>query len=209
MRHSEGKRSRSGFTLIEILTVVLIAGVLLAAALPVLEGARTFARKVETRARFFQWTLAFEHYRDDRGVYPPVEVGGRLEAAAVRAALTGRDPAGAPLSGAALLGNVRRARYLAFAPGEWHPPAPDQPEELHDAFGNSRIGVLFDVDGDGEIRGAELRLMPLEPGNAREGFRPAPPLPAGIAPDDRIPAAVAFYSPGRGREARDYVWSWR
>lgn len=209
MRRSEPPDGAGAFTLLEVLAAVLVAGVLLAASLPALEVLHVFARKVETRARFAQWALAFEHYRDDRGAYPPVILGGALDAPAMRAALTGRDAAGAPLTGAALLGNVRRARYLSFVPGEWHAPGPGRPEEVHDAFGNSRIGLLLDLDGDGEIRGAELRLEPLEPGNAREGFRPAPPLPAGMVADGRIPAAVALYSPGRGREARDYVWSWR
>lgn len=209
MPASEPREQAGGFTLLEVLAAALVAAVLLAATLPSLELVRVFARKVETRARFAQWTLAFEHYRGDRGVYPPVDVSGLLDVERVRAALTGRDAAGAPLTGPALLGNVRRALYLTFAPGEWHPPAAGVPEEIHDAFGNSRIGILVDRDGDGEIRGAELQLQPLAAGNAREGFRAAQPLPVGTAPDGRIPAAVAFYSAGRGREIQDYVFSWR
>ncbi len=66
--------SRSAFTLVEILVVIAIIGLLVAALLPAFGHARTTARKAQTSAQFQALATGLEMFKGESalgGVYPP------------------------------------------------------------------------------------------------------------------------------------------
>jgi prepilin-type N-terminal cleavage/methylation domain-containing protein len=203
------RRVSPAFSLIELLAVLAVVAILAGLLLPVTTQVRGFALKVRTRAMFAQWTVAVEQFRADTGAYPQLGDDGRLDPVRFLAALCGQTPEGGPAAVTDLQGNLRRARYLSLAPEEWLGDGRGG-GVLLDAFANSQIAVLLDLDGDGLIRGDELLRPPLMRGNPQEGFIG---VPASTEPDigvgGVIRAAVAFYSVGRGQSGDDYVFSWK
>jgi len=211
-RGSTGRRARDAFTLLELLVVIAILAVLGGLLFPAAGAARGFAQKTRTRAQFSQWALAFEQFRADYGSYPGVDSSGRIDPIRFVAALTGHDPAGTPLTGASLFGNLRRARYYSPTHSEWlvDDTAPATAGELIDGFRNSQLVVMVDRDGDGVIQGAEIVRSALAGGNSRDGFTPTvEPVDADLAGSGVIRAGVAFYSAGRATAGTDYVFSWK
>ena len=69
----KGRRGTSGrgFTLVELLVVVLVLSVLAALLLPALSSAREKARSVQCLANQKQWGAAFRMYADDNDDYLP------------------------------------------------------------------------------------------------------------------------------------------
>lgn len=62
---------KTGFTIIELLTVMSIIVILMSIMVPALNRVRRFAKKVEQRAQFYAIEKALEEYRDDHdGKYP-------------------------------------------------------------------------------------------------------------------------------------------
>ena len=206
------RHPRGAFTLLELLVVIAVLAVLGGLLFPAAGAARSFAQKTRTRVQFNQWALAFEQFRADYGSYPVVDSSGRLDPVRFVAALTGHDPAGNPLTGASLRGNLRRARYYSPTHAEWlvDPEAPSTAGELVDGFRNSQLVVMVDRDGDGFIQGPEIVRSALPGGNARDGFTPTiEPLDADLSERGVIRAGVAFYSAGRATAGTDYVFSWK
>lgn len=68
--------SKRGFTLVELLVVIVIIGVLAGLALVSLQGARKLARDGKRKADLEQIRSALEMYRADNGQYPPIDGGG-------------------------------------------------------------------------------------------------------------------------------------
>ncbi|WP_165065706.1 DUF1559 domain-containing protein [Paludisphaera rhizosphaerae] len=64
-------RSRTGFTLIEVLVVVFIIAVLLALLLPAIQSARAGARRLQCTSNLKQLGLAIHNYEQSWGVLPP------------------------------------------------------------------------------------------------------------------------------------------
>jgi len=64
-------RRQQGFTLIEILTVIIIIGVLTSVLLPVVMSARIRARVAATKAEIASYGTAAEAFKSDAGIYPP------------------------------------------------------------------------------------------------------------------------------------------
>lgn len=81
------RRNASGFTLIEIMVVIVIIGILAAAVLPNLMGEPDKARVVKARADIQSLEAALERYRLDNFRYPTTQQG--LEALVTK-------PSGAP-----------------------------------------------------------------------------------------------------------------
>jgi len=211
-RGTPRRRARGAFTLLELLVVIALLAVLGGLLFPAAGVARGFAQKTRTRAQFGQWALAFEQFRADYGSYPLVDSSGRIDPIRFVAALTGHDPAGRPLTGASLFGNVRRARYYSPTHSEWlvNDTAPATGGELVDGFRNSQIIVMVDRDGDGVIQGPEIIRAGLAGGNSRDGFSPIiEPVDVDLAGRGIIRAGVAFYSAGRATAGTDYVFSWK
>lgn len=81
------KKNQSGFTLIEIMVVIVIIGILAAAVLPNLMGEPDKARLVKAKSDIQSLEAALERYRLDNFRYPTTDQG--LEALVTK-------PAGAP-----------------------------------------------------------------------------------------------------------------
>ena len=81
------RKSQSGFTLIEIMVVIVIIGILAAAVLPNLMGEPDKARVVKAKSDIQSLEAALERYRLDNFRYPTTEQG--LEALV-------RKPSGSP-----------------------------------------------------------------------------------------------------------------
>jgi len=75
-----GDSSRGAFSLIELLTVILIIFVVLALVIPALDGARNVARSAATQSVMKEFGNAVDQFRLDRdqatpGIYSPEEMG--------------------------------------------------------------------------------------------------------------------------------------
>jgi len=68
-------RSRSAFTLIEMLVVVAIIGVLIALLLPAIQSAREAARRAACSSNLRQLGIAMQNFESSKGYYPPSYYG--------------------------------------------------------------------------------------------------------------------------------------
>ncbi len=88
------KRKRTGFTLVELLTVLAIITMLVGLLVPSMATVRRFARETKQRAQLMTMDLALTAFRDEYGEYPesvfrmPFDYGGAQKLAE---ALLGRD----------------------------------------------------------------------------------------------------------------------
>jgi general secretion pathway protein G len=64
-------RNEKGFTLLEMMTVVVIAGILATLAEPTFQGAVLRAREAVLKQDLFTLREAIDQYRADKGQYPP------------------------------------------------------------------------------------------------------------------------------------------
>jgi general secretion pathway protein G len=70
MRHDVGRRN-GGYTLLELMIVVTIAGILATLAEPMWGEAITRAREASLKQTLFTLRDVLDQYRADRGKYPP------------------------------------------------------------------------------------------------------------------------------------------
>jgi len=103
IRRTPGKlRDRAGFTLIEIMVVIVILGLLAALVVPKLVGRTEEAKKTQSRVQIKSLEQALELFKLDNGFFPTTEQG--LEAL-VRLPEVGRVPK-----------NYRKGGYLDRLP---------------------------------------------------------------------------------------------
>jgi type II secretory pathway pseudopilin PulG len=108
IRQSENK---TGFTIVELLTVMSIIVILIGLLVPALNAARRYASDVKQKAQFHSIDAALELFKNDFGDYP--------DSATLSATVaTGLDEAGQPYPGAARLCEAMVGQdLLGFYPG--------------------------------------------------------------------------------------------
>src|SRR5512139_2494822 len=120
---NRGLRDRAGFTLIEIMVVIVILGLLAALVVPKLIGRTEEAKKTQARVQIRSVEQALELFKLDNGFFPTTDQG--LEAL-VRLPDTGRAPK-----------NYRKGGYLDRLP--------------KDPWGNAYVYVSPGAHGDYDI----------------------------------------------------------
>lgn len=130
-------RNRAGFTLIEIMVVIVILGLLAALVVPKLIGRTEEAKKTQTRVQIKSLQQALELFKLDNGFYPSTDQG--LDAL-VRAPEAGRVPK-----------NYRKGGYIDRAPKDpWGNPYVYVSPGQHGDYDISSYGADGVQGGEGE-----------------------------------------------------------
>jgi prepilin-type N-terminal cleavage/methylation domain-containing protein len=159
-------RPTSGFSLVELLTVIAVIAILIAILVPVASTVRDSALRGKTRSQLAQYATAYEAFRADQGHYPSMGAPGaefslRGNNAVFIETLSGFSMDGqAPSHPYALRANPRRIRYYTFTSNEFARPGEPHAGELVEAFGNPNIHVVIDRQGTGVVRASDFASLP-------------------------------------------------
>ncbi len=138
--------ARAGFTLIEVMVVVIILGILAAIVVPKLTGRTEQARKVKAKVDIKNIGGALEQFNLDSGYYPTTEQG--LEAL-VNEPTTGNIPE-----------NWQEGGYLQKAPSDpWSQPYQYLSPGEHGEYDLYSLGADRELGGTGknaDINGWDL-----------------------------------------------------
>ncbi|MEI6860657.1 MAG: prepilin-type N-terminal cleavage/methylation domain-containing protein [Verrucomicrobiota bacterium] len=216
---------RRGFTIIELLTVVMCITVLMSITIPIASALQNKAYRTRTKAQFSQWGTAMEMFRAEYGSYPilwgsstkdttPPNV---ISTDRFAVALTGRHADGnssdlrqAKAKASDLYGNSRLLSFYTFAGNEISRDDEKKPL-LMDAFGNTVIAVLLDKNLDGFINTVDSNTYPAV---ADQFGGTYDPMANGDIPVKGLRAGVLFYSAGAGNphgtvvESKAAVTNW-
>ena len=187
-----GHCRKTGFTIIELLTVVAIIGLLVAILIPTIGGVLNTAKTAKTKVQFSQWALGMEAFRQEYGYYPDVVDGdGLLDSQEFVREMTGLEIDGSDPSSP--YGNVKKIRFLDFTQEEL------VGARIIDGFENTEIFVVIDDDYNGQV---EVEASD----SVQAGFNPSGDS---LSPgDDVIRSGIVFFSAGAGKTAADIVKSW-
>ncbi len=136
---SKRRYRQDGFTLIEIMVVILILGLLATIVVQSLRGAADKAKRTKAQADVAEFKTALDRYYLDNGSYPTTDQGLQ---ALVSAPTTGRTPA-----------NYETGGYIQRLPKDpWGTPY------LYQSDGNSYVLKSFGADGveGGEGNNADI-----------------------------------------------------
>ncbi len=147
-------RSRKGFTLVELLTVVAIIGILAGILIPTVGAAMKSAKKAKGRNQMRQYAVAIQNYKAEYGYYPPV---GQLNSTGRATldntndsqdfimAMSGRDYQGNALSAAQRKKlNPKAIPFCTFSEQEFYVDEYSgeiTENQLADPFGNKEINI--------------------------------------------------------------------
>jgi prepilin-type N-terminal cleavage/methylation domain-containing protein len=209
--------SRHGFTIIELLTVVMCIGVLMGISVPIARSLQNRARQVRTLGQFSQWGTAMEMFRTEYGGYPQLwgpysgGKGGRQKENTINqerfsVALTGRilNGSSSVLSASntppsAFVGNTRRLSFYTLTATDLMDADDGTTKTLVDGFLNPEIGYLTDKNGDGVINANDSSVVPNVAGQAGDTYDPKGTGDLDLNPTTGgIRAGVIFYSAGAG-----------
>jgi len=130
-------RSREGFTLLEIMVVIVILGLLAALVVPKLIGRTEEAKRTQTRLQIKNLEQALQLFKLDNGFYPETEQG--IEAL-VQAPEIGRIPK-----------NYRKEGYIDRVPKDpWANPYIYVSPGEHGAYDITSYGADGIPGGEGE-----------------------------------------------------------
>ncbi|EIP99893.1 prepilin-type N-terminal cleavage/methylation domain-containing protein [Opitutaceae bacterium TAV1] len=210
------KKTKSAFTLIELLTVIAVIGILAAIMIPTVGAVRTSANKAKTKSQFSQWITAYELFRQEYGYYPNFATNrgnfiindnaGTLKFAG---ALTGKNLIGGNALDANLYGNEKRISFYSLSDGDLTSSEADA--ILRDAFGNTQVGIIVDVTGDGRITADDYTNATALRVETKDGKAFTPSTGTGSdkdIPTDGIRAGVLIYSAGKDGGSKG-VMSWK
>jgi len=195
-----------GFTLLELLSVLVIVGILAALIFPSVGAARRSANRAKTRVQFTQWAAAIESFRGEYGYYPAFDGSNLVNGGATATdhpfhdilAARKRDGTALAAGGVPALQNRKAIAFYSFSDADFTPAG-----LIRDAFDNTAMAVLVDKDLDGVIRvGTDFTALP-EVGGITPGSTDFPA--AGIR------AGVIFYAPAPGATAAnpEFIFSWK
>lgn len=213
---------RSGFTLVELLTVIAVIGILGAIIIPTVSSVRTSARKASTRAFFSQVISGIEQFKTEYRYFPDLSSGTSQNPDNLKLnegldwllhAMAGRRLDGT--TDATRLreaGNIRSIQFLNIPDNHIDRTS----GRVIDSFGNSDIVLVMDVDRtdvtndpgyDGLIKVPNFSVQAgLNP--AGPNLRTAEGLLDANDVQRRIRTNVLLYSPGAGNDDTDIVKSW-
>jgi len=121
------KRFLTGFTLVELLTVLAIIALLVGVLIPTLTSVKNAAKETKQKAQFATIDLALTAFKNDYGDYPPSNwnvlpgPGDYCGAQKLAEALFGRD----------LLGFHPNSTFLNATDPTWYPPYPPGPNDYN------------------------------------------------------------------------------
>jgi prepilin-type N-terminal cleavage/methylation domain-containing protein len=142
---------KNGFTLIEILVVVVILGILMAILVPVVGGAGKTAKKRRAQVEVNSIKTAVLQFVDEYR-YMPWWQGEKGEKVGADVSSKGSDEIHARVMDILLGNNVLKKAYLSF------PESQDDKELFRDPWGNPYILILDrDLDGIALYNGVKIR----------------------------------------------------
>ena len=211
----------SGFTLLELLTVLAVIGLLATLIFPNIRAAKVSANKARTRVQFNQWAAALEGFRGEYGYYPALHSsnlvnppGQNTDPSSLHLfhdvlAARHRDGSALPAYTTGTNSQYPEAQnrklisFCSFSEADFTNGGSPAPNLLRDAFDNTEIAVLVDRNLDGVIKaGSDFTALP-----AVGGITPGPP----DFPATGVRAGVIFYAPAPGAAAAhpEFIFSWK
>ena len=198
--HKNRSLGRRAFTLIELLLVIAIIGIVSALLLVAIKGAQNTALRTASEATFQQWAQSLARYKAEYKYYPHLGSGGtsssdsyytldneEICANFVRA-LSGRNIDGTELTSAQRRDYNPRAQEFCSFPNNSYMNDDPKTRRLADRFGNAKIRIVLDTDGDGSVVLREL---------------PEKTLDLGLLDGNRLNAKIVIYTLERDGSA-DY-----